>query len=220
MPTPLVDVLNPSKSFISLSHTAGIRLQQMGALGDDAAFADMKRVLIAAMRETGEIVKGTVETHLIAKIHISNAFASKDVYLVCAVAAGSPAGNLPRTTLIRGVMDEDDFTRIVQSKKGLTNLKHDPTIEKIGSVHAHARGDISAPIARGQKKRAAQLAPLLQGRDLARMATLMQMKEDESQQMHKLSGDEPYYDYKIAKLQALKWAIEVIASRNRAAAIS
>lgn len=112
-------MIDPQNTYISLSRTAGDALRQLGVVGASEDGDDIKRIIVAAA-SSGDIVpvESTKELHCIAKAMI----AGECVYLILVTSKGSPAGNKDWTTIVKGVMQQQDFERLMNKRKGLAPI--------------------------------------------------------------------------------------------------
>lgn len=112
-------MLDPDRTFISLSKTAGSLLMKLGIVPSDSSVSDIKRAILGAYRD-GQIktVDSTKELHFLAESCINGV----DCFLICVCMAGSPADNKEFTTIVKGVMLPNDARELLRMGKGLAPI--------------------------------------------------------------------------------------------------
>jgi hypothetical protein len=206
------DFLDPDTAYISISKQSGNRLREMGIMAE-SNWDDARKVLIAAIGETAKVIEGTIETHLLIKIHIENETVDRSIALICVVTPGSPAGDKKYTTLIRGALSEDAMHQLLSQRKGLTCLKYDSTIGKIGDAAGLANGEDLSRSARSRRI-ATEKAPHLSKQERHHLAVLIDQKEFLWGWLNANPKSSPTYNLRLALLRAINWAIDQVTNRG------
>lgn len=112
-------MLNPNEAYVSLSKTSGCMLRNLGVFSCDEDADEMKRCILGAEANGNiSVVDSTRELHYLARAVLRGC----ECYLLCVTTAGSPAGNLKYTTIIKGVMRPDDAIHLIKKNKGLAPI--------------------------------------------------------------------------------------------------
>lgn len=214
-----IKFFDPNQTYISLSHTCGRRIEEMGLFTQATKWENIRAVLIAALRDTAEIMPGTSETHFLAKFHIQNATIDRELVAVCVIAQSAPSMSLPNTLIVRGLMSTDAALQLMHRGKGLKPLKFDDTMKKVGTLAKALREEeeIEPPediedvreesLWRRASRLAKEKAPDLSGRHRNLLAALIYEEEQTYRNINIYPLDSPKHHHMTLKLAALKWAI-------------
>lgn len=96
--------------FISISKTAGeILRERYPDRTDWQDFDLMRSCVIASLSDGSFTLPGSKELHQMIQVRL----ADRDMVLICVSTSGSPAGNKPFTTIVKGVTTPSDADRIL-----------------------------------------------------------------------------------------------------------
>jgi hypothetical protein len=200
-------------------------MEEMELFPQATRFEDVRRVMVAALRDTAEIIPDTSETHFLARFHIQNDTIDRKLVAACVVTK-STGLNLPHVLLVRGLMSEDAALQIMHKGRGLKPLKHDDTMQKVGVLAACVRSDAETlrPLDdpdddekswRRAVRLANERAPHLSAEQRRLLASLINEKEWVYGRINLLPLDAPTRFAYLTKLKALKWAIEQCTNSER-----
>lgn len=129
---------SPDNSFIAVTRFTGMRLRHICELPSNQRYVDLKKVLIASIKQDREIVPESIMIHeqpsekpgstgkaladFAMRVHIKNHSLNKRIVFLCKLIEGCPHhdGSLPYTLLLINVFAEE-FYRVPMHRKAENN---------------------------------------------------------------------------------------------------